>query len=200
MTNLYNFMDGIDGLAGGIGVIYALFSAIVAFLTGQEIVATVCLILAAGCLGFLQHNFPHAKVFMGDVGAIFLGYVFGTLSIMLSAGQTQSTSLFALLIVYGTFNYDAGFTLLRRIWRERKIFGPHRTHLYQRLISQGLSHKQVTLIYYFISIVLGGLGLWFLQASIWGRNGILVVVLLILLSGTLVVTNYEQHLNRRFND
>lgn len=196
MANAYNFMDGIDGLAGGIGVIYALFSAIVALLTGQEVMAIVCLILAASCLGFLQHNFPRAKVFMGDVGAIFLGYVFATVSIMLSAEQPRLTSLTPLLIIYATVNYDAAYTLLRRIWREKKMFSPHRTHLYQRLIIRGLSHKQVTLIYYSISVGLGGLALWYVQTSILGRNGILLTVLLILLAGTLGVATYEQHLNR----
>lgn len=192
MANAYNFMDGIDGLAGGIGVIYAFFSALLAALTGHGIIAIVCIVLLASCLGFLQHNFPRPRVFMGDVGAIFLGYVFGTLTVMLCAGQPKSTSLIPLLIIYATFNYDATYTLLRRMWRERTVLGPHRTHLYQRLIVQGWSHKRVTLIYYSISIILGGLALWYLQTSALVRNAILFLVLLILLAGTLRVATYEQ--------
>lgn len=199
MANAYNFMDGIDGLAGGSGVIYALFTGLVALSVGQETVSRLCLILAASCLGFLLHNFPRARVFMGDVGAVFLGYSFGTISLMLSAGKLNSNAFIALLIVYAAFTYDATFTLVRRIWREKKAFGPHRTHLYQRLTIQGLSHKQVTLTYYLVSILLGVLAIWFLRMSGRGRSAIVLFVMLILIIATLAVSTYEQHIHRRLN-
>jgi len=199
MSNAYNFMDGIDGLAGGSGVIYALFTGLVAMSIGQQSASQLCLILAASCLGFLLHNFPRARVFMGDVGAIFLGYCFGTVSLMLSGGKLNSSAFIALLIIYAAFTYDATFTLLRRIWREKKVFGPHRTHLYQRLTIQGLSHARVTLTYYLISLLLGLLAIWFLKISVKGRGAIVLFVVLILVLATLAVSTYEQHIHRRLN-
>ncbi|HSB29566.1 MAG TPA: glycosyltransferase family 4 protein [Pyrinomonadaceae bacterium] len=199
MSNAYNFMDGIDGLAGGSGVIFALFTALVATVLGQATAAQISLILAASCLGFLLHNFPHARVFMGDVGAVFLGYCFGSISLMVSAGRLGSSAFVALLIVYAAFTYDATFTLLRRVWREKTIFGPHRTHLYQRLIIQGLTHPQVTLTYYVLSILLGLLALSFLKTSGWGKGAVAILVMVILIIATLAVSTYEQHIHRQLS-
>ncbi|HWQ34860.1 MAG TPA: glycosyltransferase family 4 protein [Blastocatellia bacterium] len=158
-SNIFNFMDGIDGLAGGIGAIYSLALAVVSFGTGHRVIGAGCLILAAGCLGFLAHNFPPARIFMGDVGSLFVGYVLAALAAVVSGSGESQVPLPAVLLICGTFLYDGTFTLCRRLLRGEKVWLPHRSHLYQRLIIAGQSHRRVTLTYYFISLVLASAGI-----------------------------------------
>ena len=115
-SNIFNFMDGIDGLAGGTGAIYSLALSAVSFGTGHDVVGAAGLSLAAGCFGFLAHNFPPAKIFMGDVGSLFVGFALAALAVMLSSGEAQ-VPFPAVLLICGPFLYDGTLTLARRLWR-----------------------------------------------------------------------------------
>ncbi|AYG07310.1 glycosyltransferase family 4 protein [Pseudomonas fluorescens] len=151
MLNLYNFMDGIDGIAsleaicacGGLSLIY--------FLSGHEALIWAPLLLAMAVVGFLYWNFPPARIFMGDAGSGFLGIVLGGLSIQ--AAWVGSEFFFAWLIMLGVFVVDATFTLGRRLARGDKVYEAHRSHAYQFASRQFGKHLPVTVSVGVINVV-----------------------------------------------
>jgi UDP-N-acetylmuramyl pentapeptide phosphotransferase/UDP-N-acetylglucosamine-1-phosphate transferase len=151
MTNIYNFMDGIDGIAGGQALVAGVGWFALGWLANAGSISFLGLFVAASSLGFLLHNWSPAKIFMGDVGSAFLGFTFGWLGI----AATQNNPAFALpaLLVVWLFLFDAGYTILRRIQRRENIFTAHRTHFYQRMVIAGQSHAPVTLLYMALALV-----------------------------------------------
>jgi len=145
LTNAYNFMDGIDGIAGSQAVVAGLGWTVLGWLAGRPAVATLGLLVAAASLGFLSHNWPPARIFMGDVGSAFLGYTFAVLPLLASPADSRM-AVTSLLFVW-PFVFDPAFTLLRRLRRGENVFVAHRSHLYQRLVIAGASHLTVTLLY-----------------------------------------------------
>ena len=143
MLNLYNFMDGIDGLAS-IQAISVCLGAIVAYLIlGYYELVWLPLVLAMAVAGFLFWNFPPARIFMGDAGSGFLGVSLGVLS--LQAALTDQRLLWVWLILMGVFIVDATTTLLRRLLRGDKVYEAHRSHAYQHAALCFSSHKAITL-------------------------------------------------------
>jgi Fuc2NAc and GlcNAc transferase len=153
LINLYNFMDGIDGIAGIEAISVALCAGLLFFWAGSIGLAWVCIILALAVGGFLVWNWPPARIFMGDVGSGFLGYIFAVLAII--SEKSSSIPLIVWLMLLGVFITDATITLFRRMARGEKLSQPHRTHVYQLAVQAGYSHKQVTLVLLFINILLG---------------------------------------------
>lgn len=143
MLNLYNFMDGIDGIASLEAVCVCLGSCLIYWLGGHYSLVWAPLILAAAVTGFLFWNFPPAKIFMGDAGSGFLGIILGVLS--LQAAWVSSSLLWAWLILLGVFIVDATFTLLRRLLRGEKVYEAHRSHAYQFASRQIGRHLPVAL-------------------------------------------------------
>jgi UDP-N-acetylmuramyl pentapeptide phosphotransferase/UDP-N-acetylglucosamine-1-phosphate transferase len=141
MTNLYNFMDGADGLAGGMAAIGFGALALAAWLGGAPELAALCAAIAAAALAFLRFNFPPARIFMGDAGSIPLGFLAAALGI-LGTQQDVWPWLFPLL-VFSPFIVDASVTLARRGLRGEKIWQAHRSHYYQRVVLLGASHRQL---------------------------------------------------------
>jgi Fuc2NAc and GlcNAc transferase len=142
-TNLYNFMDGIDGLAGGHAVIVGLAAGVLASISGDWAVATGCWFLAAAVAGFLVWNWPPAKIFMGDVGSGLLGFVFATLALASENRGTLPLLVWIMLLL--PFVVDTTATLVWRLRRGEKWNQAHRSHAYQRAVQSGYSHLQVTL-------------------------------------------------------
>jgi UDP-N-acetylmuramyl pentapeptide phosphotransferase/UDP-N-acetylglucosamine-1-phosphate transferase len=145
LTNAYNFMDGIDGIAGGQGVVAGAGWAVLGWLGDQPTISLLGLLLASSSLGFLIHNWPPARIFMGDVGSAFLGYTFGVLPIM-AAQQDPQMGLPGVLLVW-PFIFDTTFTFFRRMKNKENLFAAHRSHLYQRLVIAGCSHRFVSVLY-----------------------------------------------------
>lgn len=143
MLNLYNFMDGIDGIASVEAVCACLGACLVYWLTGHEALALGPLLLAVSVLGFFYWNFPPARIFMGDAGSGFLGIVIGVLS--LQAAWVASELLWSWLILLGVFIVDATFTLGRRLVRRDKVYEAHRSHAYQYASRKAGRHWPVTL-------------------------------------------------------
>ena len=151
MTNLFNFMDGADGLAGGMAVIgfggYAIAAALHPM--GPSL-ATVAAAVSGAALGFLFFNFPAGRVFMGDAGSIPIGFM--------AAAMDIQGSLMGLwpwwfgVLAFSPFIVDATVTLLKRILRRQRIWEAHREHYYQRLILSGWSHRKTVLSYYFLML------------------------------------------------
>jgi len=146
MTNLYNFMDGADGLAGGMTVIGFVALSVAAWASGANDVAMFCAAIAAAALAFLRFNFPPAKIFMGDTGSIPLGFLAAAIGTY-GVPQNYWPPLFPVMI-FSPFILDASVTLLKRSLRGEKIWHAHREHYYQRLVRMGWSHKKMTLAAY----------------------------------------------------
>ena len=180
--NLYNFMDGIDGLAGteavtAAGIAALLLGGIKAGLfptpeTAPDAagIALVGALLVPAAAGFLVWNWPPAKIFMGDVGSGFLGFTFGVLAV--ASENSGALPLLVWVLLLGVFVVDATATLLRRIRRGERWTEAHRTHAYQLAVQAGRSHKQVTLAVLGINIVLGVCAM---AACLWPRALLLIV-------------------------
>lgn len=162
LTNAYNFMDGIDGIAGGQAVVAGLGWAVLGWLNDLTLITTLGVLVAASSLGFLGHNWPPARIFMGDVGSAFLGYTFAILPVI-TAQDDPRLALAGVLLVW-PFVFDTSFTFFRRWHNGENVFAAHRSHLYQRLVIAGCSHRFVTLLY----IGLAAIGA--LLALAWSQN------------------------------
>jgi Fuc2NAc and GlcNAc transferase len=143
LLNLYNFMDGIDGLAAVEAITVALPGGALWWLATGSADAIVPVLLAAGALGFLLWNWPPARIFMGDAGSGFLGLVFGALAVW--SAQQQPQLFWAWLVLLGVFVVDATVTLLRRLRRRERVYEAHRSHAYQYASRVHGSHRTVTL-------------------------------------------------------
>jgi Fuc2NAc and GlcNAc transferase len=175
-TNFFNFMDGIDGIAAGETLTVGLFGGALLLLGGSPGLAAVALATAGAGAGFLVWNWSPARIFMGDVGSGFLGFLFGTLAV---ASQNQGTPLPLWLLLLGVFCVDATATLVRRVARGEVWYAAHREHAYQRAVRAGWSHARVSAAVLAVNVVLGLLAVaaWHLPASMpW----ILLAVLLML--------------------
>ena len=165
LINAINLLDGLDGLAGGISAISATILAIVAIQNQQYIVAILMLALLGSCLGFLKFNFSNAQVFMGDSGSMFLGYILACVSVI---GVLKSTVTFALLIpilIFAVPISDTLFSIIRRIRKKQPLFKADNGHYHHRLLDLGLTSKQITLLSYIISALLGILAIFMTQSS-----------------------------------
>lgn len=164
LTNAYNFIDGLDGLAASTAVIAALFLAYITFQQGSHFIYLASLVLAAGSLGFLMFNWSPAKIFMGDVGSTFLGLAFAVMAVIAARYDHSHTSLFVVPLLLFHFIFDTAFTFVRRLQAGENIFAAHRTHLYQLLNRIGYSHKQVTLIYSCMAVSQGIAAIWMVNS------------------------------------
>ncbi len=165
LTNAYNFMDGIDGIAGGQAVVAGLGWAILGIVTDLPFVGILGALLSATSLGFLFHNWPPARIFMGDVGSAFLGYSFACLAIM-GASREPSLAMAGVLLVW-PFVFDTIFTFFRRLRNRENVFSAHRSHLYQRLVISGYSHRTVTLLYIGLDVLGLLLALLVFKKNVW---------------------------------
>jgi UDP-GlcNAc:undecaprenyl-phosphate/decaprenyl-phosphate GlcNAc-1-phosphate transferase len=173
--NFFNFMDGTNGMAGGTGVIYGAFLAAYAYMQGRPELGVVGLLIAGTSLGFLIHNFPRARTFMGDAGSLFLGVTTALLVVLLFGSLVSS------LILCSVFIYDCVTTIFRRLRRRENIFRAHRSHHYQRLVSSGWSHPKVAALYFAMHVLAGILGLVYLRSSVGAQIIIILLDLTMLL-------------------
>jgi UDP-GlcNAc:undecaprenyl-phosphate GlcNAc-1-phosphate transferase len=151
MINSINFIDGLDGLSSGVGLIAALTLGVISLTTtiGQPLIAVLCLALAGALLGFLRWNFHPASIFIGTSGVMFLGYTLAVLSILGTAKVAIA------LLVLGVPIIDTFWIIVRRLASGRSPFAPDRGHLHHRLLDLGLGHRQVVLLIYAICAALG---------------------------------------------
>jgi len=143
-VNFFNFMDGINGIGSAQGIIGGLGLAGLLLLGGGQNSVIIAVALAGACAGFLPHNFPKARLFMGDSGSTILGYILASLTLV-GANRTGLPWL-AFALPLAIFLYDALFTLAKRALRGENVAKPHREHHYQLLIRSGWSHTRTTLL------------------------------------------------------
>ena len=151
--NLYNFMDGIDGLAGAEAGSVGIIAGALFLMAGRDDLAVVAFLVAAAATGFLGWNWPPARIFMGDVGSGFLGFTFGALALI--ADRSGALPVALGLLAAGVFAFDATITLLRRMARGDRWQEAHRSHAYQRLVQAGSTHAEVTSGVLLVNLVLG---------------------------------------------
>lgn len=183
MTNLYNFMDGMDGFAGGMTVLGAGFLASLAWHGGHRVILALSLLLAVAALGFLAHNFPPAKIFMGDVGSVPTGFLIGAL--ILLGCRDRLFTVWVPLMLFSPFIIDATVTLLRRAVQGDRVWIAHRTHYYQRLVLLGWGHRKTVMAEYGLMILCGVLAWAYQLADDSARPGILGLWALLMVSGML---------------
>ena len=181
ITNLYNFMDGSDGLAGGMSLIGFAAYAAAAQLSGHEPLAVLCAALAASSAVFLAFNFHPARIFLGDVGSIPLGFLAAGLGML--GWRDDLWPLWFPVLVFGPFIGDATLTLLKRLARGERVWRAHRDHYYQRMVRMGLGHRTTAWIAYAAMIVCAAAALLgrsqppSLQAAAFGAASALLVAL-----------------------
>ena len=153
--NLFNFMDGIDSLASVEGIYIFFVGGIFILLIGGEVEGSLVIVLSFSICGFLVWNLPPAKIFMGDTGSNFLGFIVPAFALICE--RKYGVPLAVWVILYGAFWYDALLTLIRRVIRKEKWYLPHKLHAYQRMHQSGMSHGKVSQIYLFVNVVLAAI-------------------------------------------
>ena len=161
ITNLYNFMDGSDGLAGGMALIGFAAYGIAAWLGENAAFAALCTALSAASAAFLTHNLHPARIFLGDVGSIPLGFLAGALGIV--GWRDDLWPLWFPVLVFGPFIADATVTLVRRLLRRQRVWQAHREHYYQRMVRMGLGHRGTARVGYAVMVLCA-------CAALLGRN------------------------------
>lgn len=163
LMNLYNFMDGMDGFAGGMAVFGFGAFALMGWLAGHELFFIMNLIVVAAAAGFLVFNFPPARIFMGDVGSSTLGFLAAAFSLW--GARDGVFPFWIALLVFSPFIVDATVTLLRRLWRREKVWQAHKTHFYQRLVQAGWGHRKTVLAEYVLMAACGVSAIWIERQS-----------------------------------
>ena len=153
MINLYNFMDGSDGLAGGMALFGFTMYGVAGLMNGDDTQAMFNFSIGAAAMGFIFHNFHPAKTFMGDAGSIPLGFLVVAMGVL--GWQSGAWALWFPLLVFSPFIADASMTLAKRALRKAKVTEAHREHYYQRVIQMGMGHRDVALIEYGLMLASG---------------------------------------------
>jgi UDP-GlcNAc:undecaprenyl-phosphate/decaprenyl-phosphate GlcNAc-1-phosphate transferase len=174
ITNAINFIDGLDGLAAGVSSIASLSLFFISVIRGELEIAVLTAALAGATLGFLPYNFNPAKIFMGDTGAMFLGFTLGAISVQGTLKSYTAIAIAIPLLVLALPLFDTIFAIIRRVFQGKSIMEADRGHLHHRLIDMGLSHKQSVVVMYTASAALG------LCAVVLADRGVLSAIILVI--------------------
>ncbi|MGM7634590.1 glycosyltransferase family 4 protein [Bacillus sp. Hm123] len=198
ITNAINLIDGLDGLAAGVSSIALFTISLMAYMKGDLYVMSVALLVLGSTLGFLHYNFHPAKIFMGDTGALFLGYIISVLA-LLGFKNVTVVSLIIPIIILGVPITDTFFAIIRRKVNKQPLSAPDKSHLHHCLLRMGYTHKQTVMIIYAIASMFGLAAVIFTMATIWGAI-VLIAVLVVAIelfveSVGLVGSNYKPLMN-----
>ena len=174
ITNAVNLIDGLDGLACGVSTISSMTLLVIALVVPEPTVAMLMAALAGGCIGFLPYNINPAKIFMGDTGSTFLGFVLAVVSVQGLFKLYAIISFVVPFLMLGLPIFDTAFAFIRRIAHGQNPMSPDRSHVHHRLIDMGLDQKQAVAVLYVISAILG------LSAVVLTTSGELKAMLLLL--------------------
>lgn len=151
--NVYNFMDGVNGIAAACAIFVLCAIAVAASSPSFAVPGVIALLLGSAIFGFLPLNYPAGRIFMGDGGSQFIGFMIAALAISLSGSSIVATSPIFVPLAFMPFIFDVAFTLAHRISRRRNIFQAHNEHIYQLLVRLGRSHRSVTAIYLALTVL-----------------------------------------------
>lgn len=181
ITNTINLIDGLDGLAAGVAAIASIAIAYTAYIHGMYTVTLAMLALAGAALGFLPFNFNPAKIFMGDCGSLYLGFMLASISII---GPVKSATVVATIVpvlVLGLPIFDVAFAILRRLVNRKPIMSPDKAHLHHRMINTGLGVKRSVLMLYGISGIMGIAAIVFSRDYFFEAFGLFFIAILFIL-------------------
>jgi UDP-GlcNAc:undecaprenyl-phosphate GlcNAc-1-phosphate transferase len=187
VTNAMNFIDGMNGLAPGTALVACLFLSFIAALHGSFFVYTASLLLAGGLIGFLPFNYPQARIFMGDVGSQFCGFMLALLGIAATHYETTPLSFLIVPLLLCGVLFDVSFTLLRRLLNGENIARPHRSHLYQIAARAGMDPRLVAALYWGFALIGGLTSLAFIAAPSPAKPFIIFAPLIPLLAWLVIV-------------
>jgi UDP-GlcNAc:undecaprenyl-phosphate GlcNAc-1-phosphate transferase len=179
ITNAFNLIDGLDGLAAGSALFSTLVAFVVALLSGSSLVTVMAIALAGAILGFLRYNFNPATIFLGDSGSLFIGFLLSALAL---AGAQKAPTIVAVAIPVVSFGLpilETSLSILRRLVSGRPVFTADREHIHHKLLQHGLTHRQVVIVLYGVSAVFALLSLFLL----WPTGSSLGLVLAVLGTG-----------------
>ncbi|MFW6022017.1 MAG: MraY family glycosyltransferase [Halanaerobiaceae bacterium] len=183
VTNTVNLVDGLDGLAAGISAIAAFTLFFVGLQEGQVLAAVMAITLAGSSLGFLKYNFNPAQIFMGDTGAMFLGFILAAVSVSGALKSAATVTLIVPVLALGVPIFDTIFAIIRRISNGKPIGEADHGHIHHRLLAIGLNQRQAVLSVYAISMGLGLMALIINGSNIHDAIVILLVVIMTLIYG-----------------
>lgn len=178
-VNTVNLIDGLDGLAAGIATIASIAIALLAFQMGQWVAAAAMIAMTGACLAFLQYNFNPAKIFMGDTGSMFLGYIISAVSVMGSMKTVATAVLIVPLLALTVPITDTLLAIVRRKSSGVPIFSPDKNHLHHRLLAKGLNQKQVVLVMYALTAFFSCTALIVIHLSLWIGIAIVAIALVL---------------------
>ncbi|GGB32322.1 undecaprenyl-phosphate alpha-N-acetylglucosaminyl 1-phosphate transferase [Lentibacillus populi] len=187
ITNAINLIDGLDGLAAGVSSIALFTIAGMAVIMGDVYVATMALILFFSTVGFLRYNFYPAKIFMGDTGALFLGYMISVLA-LLGFKNVTIISFIIPIFILGVPISDTLIAMVRRYINNQPLSSPDSSHLHHRLVKSGFTHKQTVLIIYALSAMFSVAAILFSMTTVWGS---LLIFTISLLAVQFLIENLE---------
>ena len=197
ITNAVNLIDGLDGLACGVSTISSMTMLVIALTVAEPDVALLMAALAGGCIGFLPYNLNPAKIFMGDTGSTFLGFILATVSI---EGLFKSYAIISFAVPFlmlGLPIFDTCFAILRRVSHGQSPMAPDRGHIHHRLIDMGFNQKQAVAVLYVISAILG------LSAVVLTTTNVvraMVVLMALCVAGGMAAKLYLDRMNHRDQD
>jgi UDP-GlcNAc:undecaprenyl-phosphate GlcNAc-1-phosphate transferase len=195
IINAINLIDGLDGLAAGVVFFAAVTNFIVAYIAGNVIVGLMMASTLGAVLGFLFYNFNPARIFMGDSGSYFLGFVLATTSLLGSMQPTSTAvSLLVPILAMGVPIFDTLFAMVRRFLERRPIFSPDRGHVHHRLLDMGITHRRAVLILYGVSVVFTIAAVGVSLGKSW-QGGIAIVSASVVLIGFVRFAGYFQYLH-----
>jgi UDP-N-acetylmuramyl pentapeptide phosphotransferase/UDP-N-acetylglucosamine-1-phosphate transferase len=196
MTNLYNFMDGSDGLAAGMTVVGFASLGIGASMAGDQSIMLASYLVAAAAAGFLVFNFPPARIFMGDAGSIPLGYLAATLS--MEGWSREIWPIWFPVLVFSPFIVDASLTLAKRALRGERFWIAHKSHYYQRLVQIGWGHRRTAIAEFVLMLACGTAGLAGIgQPLYWQLSGAAVLATIYLALALWIDRAWRRHLENR---
>jgi UDP-GlcNAc:undecaprenyl-phosphate GlcNAc-1-phosphate transferase len=169
ITNAINFLDNMDGLSAGVAAVIASFILLLALMNGQFLVGALAAALLGACVGFLRYNFPPARIFMGDVGSLFLGFSLAMMGIQLRFPENSNfVTWMAPVFIFGLPIFDMTLVVVSRLRRGLSPNTPGKDHTSHRLVGLGFSSREAVLILYLFSGILGMMGMFITQATIIG--------------------------------
>lgn len=179
VTNAINLIDGLDGLAAGVSSIALITISGMAILMGDTYVLSIGLLVLGSTLGFLVYNFHPAKIFMGDTGALFLGYMISVLA-LLGFKNVTMISLIIPVIILGVPISDTFYAIIRRLVNKQPLSAPDKSHLHHCLLRLGFSHRQTVLLIYAMAAMFGLAALIMSQATVWGALIFIALLLIVI--------------------
>jgi UDP-GlcNAc:undecaprenyl-phosphate/decaprenyl-phosphate GlcNAc-1-phosphate transferase len=183
ISNAFNLIDGLDGLASGASLFAALVMLIVSFFMGHTLAIVITLVLAGALIGFLRYNINPASIFLGDSGALFIGFLLAALSLLSSQKASTAVAVAIPLMAFGLPVIDTGFTLARRFISGKPLFEGDREHIHHKLLERGWSQRRVAFVLYGVCALFGMLALLFVSDDGGGK----LTGLLLLVTGAAVV-------------